>query len=277
MKNFKIGLQLYSIREDLEKDMDATLKAVKDMGYDYVEFAGFYGKPAEEVKAILNKYGIEAVSVHQGCGEWENKGQEAIDYLKTIGVKYCAIPWYEKEKLYDEDGFKSAIDAISKFGTALKENGISLLYHNHDFEFEKAPNGEYVFDNIYSSVSADILRPEMDVCWIKYAGEDPCKYIEKYDGMKVLHLKDFTAKKLKSGPVYALISNDGGEASSADSDDNGFEFRPVGYGIQDFPAILESAEKAGIEYVIVEQDAHPERSALEDAKLAIDYLKSIGV
>lgn len=273
MKNFKIGLQLYSVREDMEKDMDATLKAVKEMGYDYVEFAGFFGKKAEEVKAILEKYDLNAISVHQGTGEWVEKGQEAIDYLKTVGVKYCAIPWYDlKEEVFDK-----AVEEFKKFGAALKENGIQLLYHNHDFEFEKASNGEYIFDNLYNAVPADILRPEMDVCWIKYAGEDPCKYIEMYDGLEILHLKDFTARKLKNGPVYALIDDNGGEAAEAEEEGNGFEFRPVGYGIQDFPAILASAEKAGIDYVIVEQDAHPEHTALEDAKLAIDYLKSLGV
>ena len=134
-----------------------------------------------------------------------------------------------------------------------------------------------MFDCIYNSVPADLLRPEMDVCWIKYGGEDPCKYIEKYDGMKLLHLKDFTAKKMGGGPAYALIDDNGGDAKEATKEDNGFEFKPVGYGIQDFKTILESAEKSGIECVIVEQDMHPERTALEDAKLSIDYLKTLGL
>ena len=88
MKKFKIGLQLYSIRENVEKDMDAALKAVKEMGYDCVEFAGFFGKSAEEVRAMLDKYGLEAISVHQTAEPWLKEGQKAIDYLKTDGVKF---------------------------------------------------------------------------------------------------------------------------------------------------------------------------------------------
>lgn len=276
MKKFKVGIQLYSVRDEMEKDMDAALKAVKEMGYDCVEFAGFFDKTAEEVKAMLDKYGLEAISVHQGPDPWLEKGQEAIDYLKKIGVKYCAIPWYDGEKLKDPEKFEKAMKIFNDFGKALKENGIQLLYHNHDFEFTKV-DGEYVYDKIFKAVPADILRPEMDVCWIHYAGINPCDYIEKYDGMKLLHLKDFACKKLGGGPVYALIGDNSDEAKPASKEDNGFEFRPVGYGIQNFKEILESAEKAGIDCVIVEQDGHPEHSSMEDAKLSRDYLKTLGI
>ena len=81
MKQFKVGLQLYSVRNDMEKDFEGTLKAVKDMGYDYVEFAGFFGKSADEVKDILDRLGLTAISVHEGTQNFNEKGQEAIDYL----------------------------------------------------------------------------------------------------------------------------------------------------------------------------------------------------
>lgn len=277
MKDFKVGLQLYSIREDMERDMDETLRKVKEMGYDYVEFAGFYGKPASEVKAILDKYGLTAISVHQGFESYFEKGQQEIDYLKEIGVKYCAIPWYDAGKLKGTDDWDETVDKFTKYGEALKASGIQLMYHNHDFEFKKY-EGKFLLDWIYDTIPADLLMPQIDTCWVHYAGCNPAEYIEKYAGRtKVLHLKDFVCKKLGGGPVYALIDNDGGEAKQASQADNGFEFRPVGSGIQDFRAILESAEKAGIDYVIVEQDGHPERSALEDAKISRDYLKKIGI
>ena len=92
MKKFKVGIQLYSLRDAMEKDMDATLKAVKEMGYDYVEFAGYFDKSAEEVRTLLDKYGLECVSVHQAIGLFEEEGKAAVDYLNTIGAKYCAIP-----------------------------------------------------------------------------------------------------------------------------------------------------------------------------------------
>ena len=271
----KVGIQLYSIRSEMEMDMDAALKAVKEMGYDYVEFAGFFDKSAEEVKALLDKHGLKAISVHQGADPWLEQGQAAIDYLKTVGVEYCAIPWYSAEKLEGE-AWEDTKKLFSDFGKALKDNGINLLYHNHDFEFKKF-DGKYTIDKMYEEVPAELMNPEFDTCWVHYAGENPCDYIRKYNGrLNVLHLKDFVCKNLGGGPVYALIDDNGGDAKDASKEDNGFEFRPVGYGIQDFPAILEAAEEVGIEYIIVEQDDSYDTPVLETAKKSREYLKTLG-
>lgn len=277
MKEFKVGLQLYSIREDMEKDMDSALAKVKEMGYDYVEFAGFFGKSASEVKAMLDKYGLKAISVHQGCDPYFEDGQKAIDYLKEIGVEYCAIPWYDENKLKGTEAWDETVEKFTEYGKALKASGIQMMYHNHEFEFNKFED-KFLLDWIYETIPEDLLMPQIDTCWVHYAGYNPSEYIEKYSGrMKVLHLKDFVCKKFGGGAVYALIDGEGGEAKGATREDNGFEFRPVGSGIQDFRSILEAAEKAGIEYVIVEQDGHPERSAMEDAKISREYLKKMGI
>ncbi len=275
MKNFKVGIQLYSIRDAMEKDMDATLKAVKEMGYDYVEFAGYFGKSAEEVKAILDKYGLEAASVHQAIDLFEKEGQNAVDYLNTLGVKYCAIPWYNKEEFYgDWDG---TIEKFANVSKLLKDNGIKLMYHNHDFEFEKI-DGEYILDKLYSTLDADVLMPQIDTCWVHYAGVNPADYVRKYSGrIEVLHLKDFLCEKLGGGPVYALIDENGNEIDKGDKDDNGFKLVPVGSGIQDFPSILAAAEDAGVEYVIVEQDTSLDRDPMDAAKMSREYLRTLGL
>lgn len=275
MKKFKVGLQLFGVRDKMKEDFEGTLQAVKDMGYDYVEFAGFYDKPAEEVKAILDKIGLTAISVHQGDQLYKEQGQAAVDYLKTVGVQYCAIPWFPIEDF--KNNWDKTITEFKEYSAALKKADIQLLYHNHDFEFEKI-DGEYVIDKLYAALDSDVLNPEFDTCWVHYAGEDPCKYIEKYAGrVGVLHLKDFVCKNLAQGPVYALIDKNGKEGKKASLEDNGFQFMPLGMGIQDFPAILAAAEKAGTEYVIVEQDEWYDRPSLEAAKLSRDYLKSLGI
>lgn len=274
MKQFKVGLQLYSVREDLEKDFEGTLRKVKDMGYDYVEFAGFFDKSAEEVKSVLDEIGLIPISVHQGNQLFIEKGIEAVDYLKTIGFEYCAIPWYEKEKLKGSEAWENTKKEFKAYSDALKAAGIKLLYHNHDFEFEKA-DGKYKINYIYDELGLDVIEPEFDTCWVKYAGEDPCKYIEKYSGhVEVLHLKDFVCKH-PGGAVYALIDKNGKEQPASVSD-NGFKFVPVGSGVQDFTAILEAAEKAGTEYIIVEQDSSPDRPPLEAVKMSREYLKTLG-
>lgn len=277
MKDFKIGLQLYSIREDMEKDMDATLKKVKEIGYDYVEFAGYFGHSAEEVKAMLDKHGLECVSVHQAPQLFAEEGQSAVDYIKTLGAKYCAIPWYEASCLAGTEKWPETVELFTKVGKLLKENGIQQLYHNHDFEFKKFED-KYLFDWLYETIPEDYLQPQIDTCWVNYAGCDPVEYIEKYAGRsKVIHLKDFICNKKGNGPAYALIGEDGTEEKAASKEDNGFEFRPLGMGVQNIPAILEAADKIDADILIVEQDQSNDRPPLEAAEISRKYLKTLGL
>ena len=275
MKKFKVGIQLYSLRDAMEKDMDSTLKTVKEMGYDYVEFAGYFGKSAEEVKAILDKYGLEAVSVHQAIGLFEEEGQKAVDYLKTLGVKYCAIPWYNVDEFISN--WDATMDKFKNVSKLLGDNDIKLMYHNHDFEFNKI-NGEYILDRLYATLPEGVIMPQLDTCWVHYAGVNPSEYIRKYSGrIEVLHLKDFVCEKLGAGPVYALIDEDGNKMDKGNKEDNGFKLVPVGSGIQDWTSILTAAEDAGVEYVIVEQDESKDRDPLDAAKMSREYLRTLGI
>ena len=275
MKKFKVGIQLYSLRNAMEKDMDATLRSVKEMGYDYVEFAGYFGKSAQEVKAILDKYNLKAVSVHQDIDLFEKEGKAAVDYLNTLGVKYCAIPWYSVDEFHNN--WDVTIEKFIKTSRLLNEGGIQLMYHNHDFEFQKI-DGEFILDKLYNTIPNEMLQPQFDTCWIHYAGVNPAEYLKKYNGkIEVLHLKDFVCEKLGGGPVYALIDEKGNEMKSNSREENGFKYVPLGLGIQNWDAILETAENAGIEYVIVEQDASVDRDPMEAAKISRDYLKTFGL
>lgn len=279
MSNFKLGLQLYSVRDEMEKDMDACLKAVREMGYDCVEFAGFFGKSAEDVKTLLDKYGLEAVSTHQTVGLKDDEPfspDDAVKYLNALGIKYCVVPWYGLENF--TDNWDGTMDKFKKSSEILKKDGIDLYYHNHEFEFETM-GGKTVHDKIFETLGTDVIKPELDVCWVRYAGLEPTELIQKYAGkVNILHLKDFVCKEFAAGPAYALIDNNGGEAAEKPSrEDNGFHFRPVGFGLQDMPKIIDKAKECNIEYLIVEQDQHDDAASLEDAKKSIDYLKSLGL
>lgn len=277
MKDLKVGLQLYSIREDMAKDMDAALKQVKEIGYDYVEFAGYFDKTAEEVRSLLDKYGLECISVHQGYDVFLSNEEENIEFLKTIGAKYCVIPWLGKEKHAGTDQFEQTKKEFLQVGEALKKEGIKLLYHNHEFEFETY-KGKFLLDWLYESIPEDLLGTQIDTCWVKYAGQDPVEYIKKYSGRApIVHLKDFICKNFNNGAVYALIDAEGKEKRKPTREENGFEFRPLGQGIQNFPPIIEAAKEAGTKYVIVEQDQSPTCPALQAVKESREYLRSIGL
>ncbi len=276
MKKFRVGIQLYSLRNVIEEiGMDAALAEVKKLGYDCVEFAGYAGHTAVEIKAMLEKYGLDAISVHQGPDVFIDKAEETIEYLKTIGVKYCAIPWYNRDKLIGYPEWEDTVKLFSGAAKKLAENGIKMCYHNHDFEYDKYED-KCIIDHIFETIPE--LSPEFDTGWVTYAGEKPAKYIEKYaDRVEIIHLKDFYAKKLKSGPVYALIDDEGNAEGGNTLADNGFMYKPLGSGLLDVPAVLSAAEKADAECVIVEFDESPENPPLEDARLSREYLKSLGV
>ena len=274
MKKFNVGIQLYGVRESMKADFYGTLKAVADMGYEYVEFAGYYGKTSEEIMAVLDELGLKCVSVHQGLDFFDEDLVGKIEYLKGFGVKYSVIPWYGKELLAGSDKWDSTVDRFNKIASVFAENGIMLGYHNHDFEFEKF-EGKYLHDWIFDSVPADKIFPEIDTCWVHYAGIKPDEKIREFSGrVPVVHLKDFVCKNLGGGPVYDLIDNSGKDSGKT-KEDNGFEFRPLGMGIQDFASILKACEECGTETVIVEQDrTYGGMSELEAARISREYLKN---
>jgi len=275
MAKLKVGLQLYGVRDHMEKDVDATLAAVKAAGYDYVEFAGYFGYEAPEMKAMLDKHGLTAISAHQTYESILEKPEYYIDYYKTLGVRFSAIPWMPAEKQKGTEAFDQVAADIRKAGEILHEAGVTQLYHNHDFEFETF-EGKLKLDWLYETIPAHALQTEIDSCWAHYAGFDPSEVVRKYAGRApIVHLKDYVCEQ-KGGPVYALIDSEG-NAMEKEETQSDFRFAPLGTGKQNMPAIIAAAEAAGAEFVVVEQDESYEADSLDCAKISRDYLKSLGL
>ncbi len=270
MYDFKVAIQLYSLRDDMANDFEGTLKKVKELGYEGVEFAGLFGKTAAEIKAMCAEIGLVPISAHVPYAEMIANP----DLLKTyaeIGCKYVVIPYLGEEDRPGQPGFAKLIENAKMLGAKANELGMKLGYHNHDFEFVKI-DGEYALDILYKEVSADLLTTEIDTCWVNVGGENPSEYVRKYTGrVEIVHLKDFVGAKSEN--MYALIGIDENEEKDAGGK---FEFRPVGYGLQDFPSILAAAKDAGATWVVVEQDnPSMDKAPIECAEMSIKYLKSI--
>ena len=265
-----IAYQIYSARDEAQADLNGVLAQIKALGYDGVEFAGFYGHAAEDVKAMLSKHCLTAISSHVPILKIMEDMFGVISYHKTIGCSYIAVPFLDESSRPGAAGFAGMLKVISQFGRLCKEAGIQLLYHNHDFEFLSL-SGQYGLDFLYEAVPADILQTEIDTCWVKYAGLDPAEYVRKYAGRcPVVHLKDYVGRRDGKTP-YGLIGTD----KAADTD-VAFSFKPVGLGCQDIPSIVAAAVESGAKWLVVEQDLSTERPPLVAAKLSRDYLKSIG-
>ena len=267
---FPIAIQLYSVRHACADDFKGALTKIKAMGYDGVEFAGLHGHSAAEVKEMCAELGLVPVSAHVAFAELMADPRGVLAQYKEIGCPWVALPSIPTGHRPGEEKFAQTLEDIKMLGGVARELGITLLYHNHDFEFVKL-DGVYGLDAMYQAVPAELLQTELDTCWVKVAGEDPVTYLDRYAGRApVVHLKDFYGER--SEDMYELI----GEANTAPKRPSNFEFRPVGAGLQDFPAILAACERAGAEWVVVEQDK-PSMGLdeMQSAKQSVEYLKSI--
>jgi len=252
MSKIPVGLQLYTLRDLMKDDFTGTLKQVAALGYQFVEFAGYGGLPAKELKKTLDDLGLQAVSSHVGLPLLENELEQQIEYGLEIGLKYLVCPYTPPEKLPDEPFFNQLMEKFRKIGEACRQNGLTFAYHNHAFEFQKS-GGQYLLDRIYESVDSSLMQAELDLYWVKKGGLDPREYLLSYKGRcPLIHLKDM-------------------------ADDENGSFAEVGYGVIDFPSIFAVSEEVGVQYYIVEQDQCLNHPPLTSVKMSIDYLKSIGI
>lgn len=271
----KVGLQLYSVRENLEKDFEGTLRQVKEMGYSAVEFAGLYGNDPEKVKALCQEIGLVPLSAHVPLQELMADPEGTVECYRKAGCQYIVIPYLTEEYRPGAEKFDEVLKYAKLVGDICARRGLVLQYHNHDFEFAKI-DGEYALDVLYREVGPELLQTQIDTCWVNVAGEDPSAYVRKYAGrIPTVHLKDFAGRK--AGRMYGLIGMED-DHSMEDQGESGdtFEFRPLGKGLQDIPAIVKASIESGAKWLIVEQDEPSmglDRMAC--AKVSMEYLAGV--
>ncbi|WP_019911324.1 sugar phosphate isomerase/epimerase family protein [Paenibacillus sp. HW567] len=243
----KIGLQLYTLREELEQDFEGTLRKVAALGYSGVEFFHFFGRSAEEVKALLQETGLVALGAHRPYDALLNDTEQEISYNLEIGNRNLIVPYLTEE----QRNWEEVAANLRAIGEKCNERGAVLSYHNHDFEFTEHFGGRTAFDGIFEEVPAELLQVEMDTCWVYYGGYDPVAYINKYAGrLPIIHLKDM--KKREDGSAETVV---------------------LGEGEVDLAAIVEAAAAAGVEWAVVEQD-YCSRSPLESVTDSMRWVKT---
>lgn len=277
-KKLPVGVQLYSVRTELEKDFYGTLKAIHEMGYHGVEFYNeFYGNSMVDVKKMCTELKLIPFSSHVPFQTMIDDIQKVISEYTTLGCQYVAFPYMDEASRpgVNFDQFKETVAKLGEIGAEVYKAGFQLLYHNHDFEFVDTGDGKLGYDIIFESNSRENLQNEIDVCWVDYAGQDPAAYLKKYAGnIPVVHLKDYKLEgKLNSAP-YALI---GLSTDNSMKDEGGsFEYRPLGMGQVDIPAVIQAAIDGGAQWLCVEQDEPCQGlSRLEGVAKSIEYLKSL--
>ncbi len=247
--NGPVGLQLWSLRKYLPKDLPGTLAKVRAMGFREVEAfgdllrgqgAGLWDHTLPEFRAALDKAGLRCQSTHMGLENLNGDLPAALAQAKAIGAKHVVCPWIPHEKGFTRDDALKTGAAFNRFGKAAKEAGLSFGYHPHGYEFVPSPEGT-LFDTLLGATDASLVEFQVDVFHAYHAGADPTRLIEKLKGrVRSLHLKD----QKKGFPVQP-----GSDGAPPEAD------VPVGTGQVDFPAVLRAAVKAGVSLYYVEDES----------------------
>ena len=257
--NGPVGLQLWSLRESLPKDLAGTLARVRAMGFVEVEGAGLWGQPLAAFRAALDKAGLRCGSAHMGMEALEADLSAALAEAKALGATDVVCPWipHDDKGLTREVALKAA-DAFNRFGKGAKGAGMSFAYHCHGYEMVPAAEGT-LFDTLAKATDPALVSFQVDTFHAYHAGADPAALVSKYAGrVRSLHLKDE-----KKG--FPRETGSAGATPDADV--------PVGSGQIDFPAVLRAAVKAGVRRYYVEDESADPLAHIPESVAYLEGLK----
>lgn len=247
-----IGIQLYTLHQQMKQDPLGTMKKVALTGYNAIETAGyadrkFYGFDPEEFKSIVEDMGMIAQSSHAGIN-MENIDETIEDTVNT-GMSYLVMPSLDKSKRNTLDDYKIVADEFNQMGEKCKEAGLTFAYHNHAFEFEMLEE-KIPYDILLENTDSELVKMELDLYWIVYGGKDPIEYFNRFPGrFELFHVKDMS------------------RAASMESTE-------IGEGTIDFKTIFAEKVQAGMKYFYLEQESF-EMDPFASIAISYDYLKNL--
>ena len=257
-KRLNIGLEIYSLRGDAEKDLPATLAMVRKFGFTEVEVSALYGRTAADFRRLLDNHGLKATSMMSEYDRLAKAASSVADDAHTLGAEYvvCGTLPHKKKHLTAED-CSPAADNLNRWGETLAKTGLHCCYHTHGIEFDHVPDGT-VFDTLAKRCNPNFANFEMDIFWIVYARQDPVKLLQKYPGrFPLMHVKDLRKDTPLGGSPGDVLE----EASV-----------PLGKGLVDISATLQAALKTGVRHYYIEDEAV---DASQQIPVSLRYLESL--
>ena len=256
-KTAPVGLGLYSFRDQFAKDVPGTMAKVRQMGFREVEVAGTYGLSAADFRKVLDQYNIKALSVGASYEDLDNNVPKVLAEAKALGAKYVTCFWLphggDAFTIYDAD---RAVDILNTAGKLLADNGVTLCYHTHGYEFQKYKDGTF-FDYLADNFDPKFVNFEMDIFWVKAPGYDPVALLQKYSRRFLLmHLKD-----RKPGTPNSNTGHSDVESNVA-----------LGQGDVGVAAIMKQAKKSGVKHYFIEDESS---RSMEQMPVSLTFLEGL--
>jgi sugar phosphate isomerase/epimerase len=224
-----VGIQLYTLRREMARDVEATLARVAEIGYREVEFAGYFDLAPAAVRAALARHGLTAPASHVPYDRIARDWPAALEEAAAVGHTHVVIPWLQSRDLRTADDWKRVAEALNGAGVTARAAGLTLGYHNHDFEFRPV-EGRLPFDLLLEATDPASVVFELDLYWMVRAGHDPLAYFARHPTrFRLVHVKDSTG-----APEHRMVD--------------------VGAGTIDFARLLPAAAAAGVAHFLVEHD-----------------------
>lgn len=258
MNKKEIGLQLYTLREELPKDVKGTLEKVAQAGYTNVETYGFsikdqfWGLTPKELKKILDDNGLKAVSGHYNLGSFLYDGHTeeliaSIEAAKILKSEFLTVPWVDEPFRRNIEDYKKIAARVNEAAKMCKNAGLKLAYHNHDFEFQKH-DGVTGYEILLNETDKDLVFFELDLYWVIHSGNDPLKLFKENPGrFKMWHVKD-------KNKINNELNTE------------------VGSGTIDFKPIFKEAKQSGMVHFFVEQENNFASNSFESIKTSCDFI-----
>ena len=254
-----LGLELYSLRADMKRDVPGTLARVREMGFHHVEVPSLYGLSAPDFRRALNKEGLKATAMVAPYDDLKNNMAGVESSLGALGARWALLPWIPHGDKFERADVERASRDMNAWGAALTEAGYKFAYHLHGYEFQPALEGT-LFDALAKATDADAVKFELDTFWIVWPGQDCVVLLRRYPSrFRLLHLKDLR-KGVKTGDLH-------GQAPEADS-------VAVGEGLVPWKALLDVAREQQVDGYYIE-DESPD--AAQQIPRSLEYLRRINV
>ena len=257
----RLGMQLYTVRTEMEKDVEGTLAKVAAIGYKEVEFAGYFKRTPEQVRDALRKAGLTAPAAHVDYPSLApDKLPAVLESAPTIGHRFLVNPWIDESLRKEPDIWKRVAETFNRAGEASRKAGIQFAYHNHHFEFAPV-DGKLPYELLLEQCDPALVKMELDLCWITAAGKDPLEYFKKYPGrFPLVHVKGLAKTPDAGGaaPIQSIMP-DITDVGTRD--------------IVDWKRVFAQSKQAGIQHYFVEHDVPKDPYA--SLKASYTYLKQL--